>query len=199
MVGAADGAGGGGEKEGGGRGGEEGGGGTTGGAKRTPPSPGGGKRANQLIATPPPSYSSSSSMLLASLGVENESQRKKMLEAVRSIATGRPRPGHSAVGAGTYRDGMGGWVALAREYARLATTATTTAAAYDDHDDVVGVDSADSDAAGGQRPRLLARGPVEVALYASRGGEVTTIEHLAHVTPEYLREAGGAMARIFFV
>jgi hypothetical protein len=77
----------------------------------------------------------------------------------------------------------------------LATTATTTA--HDDRD-VVGVDSAESDAAG-RRPRRLARGPVEVALYASRGGEVTTIEHLAHVRPEYLREAGGAMARIFFV
>ena len=138
------------------------------------------------------------------MGVENESQRRKMLEAVRSIATGRPRPGHSAVGAGTYRDGMGGWMALAREYARLATTATTAtaAAAHDDRDyDVVGVDSADPDAAAGRRrpTRRRARGPMEVALYASRGGEVTTIEHLAHVTPEYLREAGGAMARIFFV
>jgi hypothetical protein len=39
----------------------------------------------------------------------------------------------------------------------------------------------------------------EVQLYRSRDGEVTTIEHLAHTEPEYLKEAGGAMARMFFV
>ncbi|KAL3806853.1 hypothetical protein ACHAXA_008241 [Cyclostephanos tholiformis] len=120
-----------------------------------------------------------------------------MLDAVRSIATGRPRPGHTVVGAGTYRDGMGGWMALAREYARLATTTSSTT--YDAH---VTIDSADLEA---PRPLTLAarkrfaHGPEEVALYASRSGEVTTIEHLAHTTPEYLKEAGGAMARIFFV
>lgn len=39
---------------------------------------------------------------------EDESERIKLLEAVRAIATGVPRPGHGVVGAGTYRDGMRG-------------------------------------------------------------------------------------------
>jgi hypothetical protein len=40
-------------------------------------------------------------------------------EAVRSIATGIPRQGHSVVGIGTYRDGEEGWKALAREFVEL--------------------------------------------------------------------------------
>jgi hypothetical protein len=40
-------------------------------------------------------------------------------EAVRAIATGIPRPGHSVVGMGTYRDGEEGWKALAREFVEL--------------------------------------------------------------------------------
>ena len=52
---------------------------------------------------------------------DDELERTKLLEAVRAIATGVPRPGHSVVGAGTYRDGMQGWIALAREYAALST------------------------------------------------------------------------------
>lgn len=40
-------------------------------------------------------------------------------EAVRAIATGIPRPGHSVVGAGTFRDGEAAWKALAREYVEL--------------------------------------------------------------------------------
>lgn len=40
-------------------------------------------------------------------------------EAVRAIATGIPRPGHSVVGAGTFRDGEEAWKALAREYVEL--------------------------------------------------------------------------------
>lgn len=100
-----------------------------------------------------------------------------MMDAVRAIATGEPRPGHSVVGAGTYRDGKIGWTALAREYSQLATTESV---------------SLDASYVG-------RKGLEELALYNSRGGEVTKIEHLAHTQPEYLREAGGAMARIFFV
>jgi len=37
-------------------------------------------------------------------------------EAVKSIATGIPRTGHSVVGQGTYRDGEKGWKKLAEEY-----------------------------------------------------------------------------------
>jgi hypothetical protein len=42
-----------------------------------------------------------------------------VLEAVRAIATGTPRPGHSVVGQGTFRDGEVAWTALAGEYAEL--------------------------------------------------------------------------------
>ena len=38
-------------------------------------------------------------------------------QAIRAIATGLPRPGHSAVGQGTYRDGEAAWLALAQEFA----------------------------------------------------------------------------------
>jgi len=37
-------------------------------------------------------------------------------EAIKSIATGIPREGHSVVGQGTYRDGEQGWKELAKEY-----------------------------------------------------------------------------------
>ena len=129
-----------------------------------------GKRANQRIET---NYES-----FTTLAMKDESQRLSMLEAVRAIATGQPRPGHTVVGAGTFRDGRRGWVALAREYSQLAINPNALAldASY-----------------------VRTKGLEEVALYKSREGEVTDIEHLAHTQPEYLREAGGAMARVFFV
>ncbi|KAL7532719.1 hypothetical protein ACHAWF_004223 [Thalassiosira exigua] len=109
---------------------------------------------------------------------KNKKGRAKAIEAVRAIATGLPRPGHSVVGAGTYKDGREGWVALAREYALLSA----------------------ADGMGSSRPLDVGiRRSEEVALFASREGEITGIEHLAHTSPEYLREAGGAMARLFFV
>jgi len=40
-------------------------------------------------------------------------------EAVKAIATGKPRPGHSVVGEGTYRDGEEGWKQLATEFTQL--------------------------------------------------------------------------------
>jgi hypothetical protein len=102
----------------------------------------------------------------AKLILNKEADRILLLDAVRAIATGVPRPGHSVVGAGTYRDGKDAWIALAWEYCQLASNR---------------------------------KGLEEVQLYRSRDGEVTTIEHLAHTEPEYLKEAGGAMARMFFV
>ena len=39
----------------------------------------------------------------------------------------------------------------------------------------------------------------EVELYKLRGGEVVSVEHLADRNPEYLKSAGGAMARLFFL
>lgn len=40
-------------------------------------------------------------------------------EACKAMATGVPRPGHSVVGEGTYRDGQEGWERLAKEYCNL--------------------------------------------------------------------------------
>ena len=133
-----------------------------------------GKRSNQKIII------NNNNTEASTLILKNESQRIQMLEAIRAISTGIPRPGHSVVGAGTYRDGMKGWVALSREYTQLATTTNSEAVTLDSS--YVG--------------RV---GLEELALYKSRNGEVTKIEHLAHTTPEYLKEAGGAMARLFFV
>ena len=41
-----------------------------------------------------------------------------MYEAVKAISTGIPRPGHSVVGQGTYRDGEQGWTKLAEIYVK---------------------------------------------------------------------------------
>jgi len=101
-----------------------------------------------------------------------------LLGAITAIATGIPRQGHSVVGAGTYRDGAPGWVALAREYTHLAT-----------NPDALALDAS----------YVGRRGLEEVALYNSRDGEVTSVEHLAHTKPGYLKDAGGAMVRLFFV
>jgi hypothetical protein len=40
--------------------------------------------------------------------------------AVQAMATGVPRPGHSVVGQGTYRDGQAGWEELAKEFVQTA-------------------------------------------------------------------------------
>lgn len=82
--------------------------------------------------------------------------------AIRAMATGIPREGHSVVGQGTFRDGEQGWEALAQEFME----------------------------------QKLAE---EVELYRSRGATVVAVEHLADTKPEYLRSAGGAMARLFFL
>lgn len=39
----------------------------------------------------------------------------------------------------------------------------------------------------------------EVNLYSNRGGRVVEIEHMADQNPGYLKSAGGAMARLFFL
>ena len=43
---------------------------------------------------------------------------EKLYEAVKAIATGIPRPGHSVVGQGTYRDGQEGWAQLAEIFVK---------------------------------------------------------------------------------
>ncbi|KAL3914231.1 MAG: hypothetical protein SGILL_006186 [Bacillariaceae sp.] len=84
------------------------------------------------------------------------------LEAVRAIATQVPRPGHSVVGQGTYRDGKDAWQALAKEYIELQLGD-------------------------------------EANLYMQHGGRLVAIEHMADTSPDYLKSAGGAMARFFFL
>ena len=84
------------------------------------------------------------------------------LEAVRAIATQVPRPGHSVVGQGTYRDGKEAWQELAKEF--------------------------------------VERGLGDEAnLYKRHGGRLVAIDHLADTSPDYLKSAGGAMARFFFL
>lgn len=51
-----------------------------------------------------------------------ESQDTVSYEACVSIATGIPRPGHSVVGQGTYRDAESGWCQLATEFVNLKRT-----------------------------------------------------------------------------
>ena len=157
----------------------------------------------------------SSSSLLPFMDNDNEknNQRQKIiLNAIIAIATGKPRKGHSIIGAGTYRDGMVGWMALSREYAQLSSssssssssggamsTETAAAASINDHHNVDDDNYDNKSANPSSSSSMEVRGSREVSLYKSRNGEVTKIEHLACTTPEYLTEAGGAMARIFFV
>lgn len=121
---------------------------------------------NAAVKTSFPSGSTSSSMVLRELIREYDSGQgdaRIALEAVRAIATGIPRPGHSVVGHGTFRDGEEAWKALAREFAP-------------------------------QSP--------EVQLYCREGAEVTGIELLlgdSATSPGYMKSAGGAMARMFFL
>jgi len=50
---------------------------------------------------------------------ELQASDEKSFEACKSIATGIPRPGHSVVGQGTYRDAEIAWRSLATEYVTL--------------------------------------------------------------------------------
>ena len=50
---------------------------------------------------------------------DESSEAIVLYEAIRAIATSIPRPGHSVVGVGTYRDAKAGWEKLAKEYANL--------------------------------------------------------------------------------
>ena len=48
-----------------------------------------------------------------------ENMDQTVYEACKAIATGVPRPGHSVVGQGTYRDGETGWTDLASNYVKF--------------------------------------------------------------------------------
>jgi len=49
----------------------------------------------------------------------DEGGDQKYFEAIKAIATGIPRPGHSVVGIGTYKDGRDGWINLAMEHINM--------------------------------------------------------------------------------
>ena len=98
---------------------------------------------------------------------EGREDAKVLFEACKAIATGKPRPGHKVLGAGTYRDGQPLWEKLAQEYA-----------------------------AGGGVPDMMAS---EVELYRANGMEIVAVEHLADTSAQYLKSAGGAMVRLFYV
>ena len=53
---------------------------------------------------------------IQTLEMLRQSDDSRSYEACVAIATGIPRPGHSVVGQGTYRDGQVGWSQLAKEY-----------------------------------------------------------------------------------
>lgn len=50
-------------------------------------------------------------------GENSDEEGKILLEAIQSVATQIPRPGHEIVGIGTYFDSRKGWTKLAKEYA----------------------------------------------------------------------------------
>ena len=83
-------------------------------------------------------------------------------DAVKAVATGVPREGHSVVGVGTYRDAERGWILVATEFIKKGHCK-------------------------------------EANLFISRQGELTDIEHMADKHEAYLRTAGGAMSRFFFI
>ena len=57
------------------------------------------------------------------LGTQSSESLVLVHDAVKSIATGIPRKGHSVVGQGTFRDGKPGWLSLAKDFAINSGTA----------------------------------------------------------------------------
>jgi hypothetical protein len=127
------------------------------------------------------SSSSSSSAAAASIA----------LGAVCAIATGIPRPGHAVVGVGTYRDGQVAWQALAKEYVQISCSRSSSSSSNAERTTTCRQPT----------PDYYANyiGSQEAELYQAAGGQLVGIEHLADQQPAYLKSAGGAMARFFFL
>jgi hypothetical protein len=117
------------------------------------------------------------------------------LGAVRAIATGIPRPGHSVVGVGTYHDAKVTWQALAKEYVQLSITKTTPMAIKTK----TSTTSTTLTIQEQQQQQYYQYGSQEAELYQAAGGQLVGIEYLADQQPSYLQSAGGAMARFFFL
>jgi len=92
--------------------------------------------------------------------------------AAQAMALGRPRPGHSVLGIGTFRAAEPAWMALASEYVGCV-----------------------GDAPGdGVQARLRE----EVAMYVAAGARVQGPLHLADTSEAALKGSGGAMLHLTF-
>ena len=105
--------------------------------------------------------------------LSNEEEGAIALEAVKSVATQIPRQGHSVVGVGTYTDARDGWTALAKEYATRRR------------------------GQGGEGVENAEDG--ESQLFAKVGATFVNVEYIGDENPQYWADAGGAMARFFFL
>eukprot|EP00979_Chaetoceros_neogracilis_P009190 scaffold2090_cov151-Chaetoceros_neogracile.AAC.7 len=96
-----------------------------------------------------------------------------VLEAVYSVATQMPRQNHSVVGMGTYTDARRGWSMLAKEYAQYNRNHE-----YCKH-------------------KLIREGDAQ--LFQKHGGVFVNVEYIGDENPQYWEDAGGSMARFFFM
>ena len=94
-------------------------------------------------------------------------------DAVRSVATQIPREGHQVVGIGTYTDAKDGWTELAMEYAKKRGEN------------------------GSKEMEMVKEG--EPQLFQKVGAVLVNIEYIGDENPQYWGDAGGAMARFFFL
>jgi hypothetical protein len=77
------------------------------------------KMQNDAEATPQQSTSQVMTGPYSKTLIQLQTTDPAAMEAVCAIATGIPRPGHSMVGQGTYRDGENAWKTLAEEFIEL--------------------------------------------------------------------------------
>ena len=96
-----------------------------------------------------------------------------VLEAIYSVATQIPRNNHSVVGIGTYTDARRGWSMLAKEYAEYNRN----------HEYCKG--------------KLIREGDAQ--LFQRLGGIFVNVEYIGDENPKYWEDAGGSMARFFFM
>lgn len=105
---------------------------------------------------------------------ENQTDHVTTFLAMSSVATQIPRKGHTVVGIGTYSDARKGWTDLAKEYATIRPQS----------DD--------------ERYSFVREGDAQ--LFQSMGGFLVNIEYIGmDENPDYWKDAGGAMARFFFL
>jgi hypothetical protein len=122
------------------------------------------------------SSSSSSSSSLETVDAPQNEDAQQVLQAVTAVATQIPRKGHSVVGIGTYCDARKGWTDLAKEYATISE-----------------LEHADR-----YRYKYVQEG--DASLFQRMEAIFVNIEYIGlDENPEYWKDAGGAMARFFFM